>query len=157
MAKGKLTDEVQTFVVTSLAMFDTPSTVADAVKKDYGVEITRQAVECYDPTKKAGAKLAEKWKSLFDEARKAFIEDTATIAISHKAVRLRALQRMAEKAEDMRNLPLAAQLLEQAAKEVGGAFTNRREHTGKDGAPLPASPTIIFEGMPGAQTDAGGS
>lgn len=147
MAKGKLTDEVQTFVVTSLAMFDTPMTVADAVKKDFGIEITRQAVECYDPTKKAGAKLAEKWKALFEEARKAFVEDTASIAISHKTVRLRALQRMSEKAEDMRNLPLAAALLEQAAKEMGNAFTNRRELTGKDGKDLPApvSPVTIFQ------------
>ncbi|OEO27917.1 hypothetical protein VW23_007200 [Devosia insulae DS-56] len=146
MAKGKLTDEVQTFVVTSLAMFDTPMTVADAVKKEFGIEITRQAVECYDPTEKAGAKLAEKWKALFEEARKAFVEDTADIAISHRAVRLRALHRMSEKAEGM-NLQFAAALLRQAAEEMGGTYTNRREFTGKDGKdlPTPVSPVTIFQ------------
>jgi hypothetical protein len=40
---------------------------------------------------------------------------------------------MAEKAEAQGNMVLASSLLEQAAKEMGGAFTNRRELTGKDG------------------------
>jgi hypothetical protein len=36
------------------------------------------------------------------------------------------------------NIPVAAQLLEQAAKEVGDVFTNRRatEVIGKDGGPV---------------------
>ncbi len=143
MAKGKLSVEVQTFVVQSLACFDSPSTVVAAVKKEYGEEITRQAVEGYDPNKKAGASLAERWKALFEETRKAFLEDTSQIAISHRAVRLRALQRMAEKAETQGNMVLAANLMEQAAKEVGDSYTNRRELTGKGGAPL-QPPLIQF-------------
>lgn len=143
MAKGKLSVEVQTFVVQSLACFDSPSTVVAAVKRDYGEEITRQAVEGYDPNKKAGANLAERWKQLFEETRKAFLEDTSQIAISHRAVRLRALQRMAEKAEGQGNMVLAANLLEQAAKEVGDSYTNRRELTGKGGAAL-QPPVIQF-------------
>lgn len=136
MAKGKLPIEVQTFVVQSLAMFDSPSVVVAAVKKEFGAEITRQAAEGYDPTKKAGANLAAKWRALFEETRKTFLEDTAGIAISHRAVRLRALQRMAEKAESQGNMVLAASLMKQAAEEMGNAYTNRRELTGKDGAPL---------------------
>lgn len=138
MAKGKLSDEVKSFVVQALACFDTPSTVAETVKKEFDVDVSKQAIEAYDPTKRAGAKLAQRWRDLFDAARKQFLTDTDRIAISHKPVRLRALQRMAEKAESMRNLALAAQLLEQAAKEVGEAYTNRQKHelTGKDGAPI---------------------
>lgn len=147
MAKGKLSVEVQTFVVQSLACFDTPSIVVEAVRKEYGEIITRQSVEGYDPTKKAGANLAEKWRALFDETRKAFLEDTANIGISHRAVRLRALQRMAEKAETQGNMVLAKDLLKQAAEEMGNAYTNRRELTGKDGKDLPApvSPVTIFQ------------
>ena len=56
---------------------------------------------------------------------------------------------MAEKAEGMHNLPLAAQLLEQAAKECGDAYSNRHkhEHMGKDGKDLPAppAPVTIFQ------------
>jgi len=147
MAKGKLSTEVQTFVVQSLACFDSPSVVVAAVKQEYGEAITRQAVEGYDPNKKAGANLSTRWRALFSETRKTFLEDTATIAISHRAVRLRALQRMADKAEGQGNMVLAKDLLEQAAKEVGNAFTNRRELTGKDGKdlPVPVSPVTIFQ------------
>ncbi|MQU78405.1 hypothetical protein FB009_109178 [Sinorhizobium medicae] len=147
MAKGKLKDDVKTFIVQSLACFDTPSIVVEAVRKEFGKTITRQSVEGYDPTKKAGTNLAEKWKLLFEETRKTFLEDTATIAISHRAVRLRALQRMAEKAETQGNMVLAASLMKQAAEEVGNAYTNRRELTGKDGKdlPVPVSPVTIFQ------------
>lgn len=147
MAKGKLKDDVKTFIVQSLACFDTPSIVVEAVRKEFGATITRQSVEGYDPTKKAGSNLAEKWRLLFEETRKTFLEDTATIAISHRAVRLRALQRMADKAESQGNMVLASSLLKQAAEEVGGSYTNRRELTGKDGKdlPVPVSPVTIFQ------------
>lgn len=138
MAKGKLTIEVQRFVVQCLACFDSPSVVAETVRKEFGLQVTKQAIEGYDPTKRAGAGLAERWRMLFEETRKAFLEDTSKIAISHRAVRLRALQRMAEKAEGMGNMALAAQLHEQAAKECGEAYSNRHkhEHTGKEGGPI---------------------
>ena len=143
MAKAKLNEEVKTYIVQALACFDTPSTVAASVKKEFGIEVSRQLVESHDPLKKAAAKLAARWKALFEETRKAFLEDTAAIAISHRAVRLRALQRMADKAETMGNMGLAAQLHRQAAEEVGNAYTNRRELTGKDGKDLPAAPATV--------------
>lgn len=147
MASPKLTDEVKAFIVQSLACFDGLAVVVAAVKKDHGVEISRQLAESHDPTKKAGSKLGAKWKALFEETRKAFLEDTSQIAISHRAVRLRALQRMAEKAETQGNMVLAASLMKQAAEEVGNAYTNRRELTGKDGKdlPVPVSPVTIFQ------------
>lgn len=131
MAKGKLTEPQQTAVVQALACFDSPAQVAAFLRKDHGVDIAPQSVEAYDPTKKAGAAIAAKWRALFEETRRAFLEDTSQIAISHRAVRLRALQRMAEKAEGSGNMVLAASLMEQAAKEVGDSYTNRRELAGK--------------------------
>ncbi|MBY5682659.1 DUF2280 domain-containing protein [Rhizobium leguminosarum] len=147
MAKAKLTDEVKTYIVQALACFDSPSIVASAVKKEFGVEVSRQLVESHDPNKKAASGLAPKWRVIFEETRKTFLEDTATIAISHRAVRLRALQRMADKAETQGNMVLASSLLKQAAEEVGGSYTNRRELTGKDGKdlPVPVSPVTIFQ------------
>lgn len=147
MAKAKLTREQQTYVVQALACFDTPSVVAAALKKDFGIVFSPQAIEVYDPNKKAGRNLSARWKALFEETRKTFLEDTASIAISHRAVRLRALQRMADKAETQGNMVLASSLLKQAAEEVGGSYTNRRELTGKDGKdlPVPVSPVTIFQ------------
>ncbi|MFG1371502.1 DUF2280 domain-containing protein [Xanthobacter oligotrophicus] len=148
MAKAKLNHEVKTFIVQALACFDAPSVVTAAVKKEFGIEVSRQLVETHDPTKAAGSDTAARWRTLFEETRKAFLEDTSKIAISHRAVRLRALQRMAEKAEGMGNMALAAQLHEQAAKECGDAYSNRHklEHTGKDGKDLPApAPVTVFQ------------
>lgn len=147
--KNKLPTEAQTYAVQALACFDAPSIVAAAIKKEFDVTVTPQAIEAYDPGKRAGAKLSDKWKALFEETRKSFLEDTSKIAISHRAVRLRALQRMAERAETMGNIALAAQLHEQAAKEAGDSYTNRRELTGKGGAPLPASaPAVVMYQLP---------
>jgi len=60
------------------------------------------------------------------------------IPIANKAYRLRVLQRMSMTAENMKNIGMTAQLLEQAAKEVGEAYTNRQkvEHTGANGGPI---------------------
>ena len=121
-----LKNEVKSFIVQALACFDTPSQVVEAVKNEYGVVVSRQQVETHDPTKSAGKGLAVKWVTLFHDTRKRFREETAEIPIANRAYRLRALGRMAEKAENMKNMALTAQLLEQAAKEVGDVYVNRR-------------------------------
>lgn len=121
-----LRDEMKAFVVQALACFDTPSQVVSSVKAEYGLDVTRQQCEAYDPTKYAGRNLHLKWRTLFEDTRKRFREETAEIPIANRAYRLRGLGRMAEKAESMRNLALTAQLYEQAAKEVGDVYVNRR-------------------------------
>ena len=121
-----LRSEVKAFIVQALACFDTPSQVVEAVKKEFGLELSRQTCEGHDPTKYAGRGLAQKWVDLFNDSRKRFREETAEIPIANRAFRLRGLGRMAEKAENMRNLALTAQLYEQAAKECGDMYINRK-------------------------------
>lgn len=121
-----LKDEVKRFIVQALACFDTPSQVAEAVKLEFGLEIGRQQCAAYDPTKYVGRGLSAKWRTVFDDTRARFREETAEIPIANRAYRLRGLGRMAEKAETMRNLALTAQLYEQAAKETGDVYVNRR-------------------------------
>lgn len=123
----KLTEEARAFVVQSLAMFDAPSVVAKAVKQEFGIVVSPQALEFYDPTKRAGQKLAEKWRRLFHETRETFLDDSAQVATTHRLVRVRRLERMADKAESQGNHTLAASLLEQIAKEMGDAYTNTRK------------------------------
>ena len=137
MAGSVLNEEQQAFVVKALACFDTPSTVAAAVKEEFGVTISRQAVYGYDPTKSLGSKqLASKWRELFHKTRDKFIKDTSEIPIAHRATRVHRLNRMSEAAEARGNMPLAASLMEQAAKEMGDSYSNRREITGANGGPI---------------------
>jgi hypothetical protein len=129
-------------IVQRLARFDTPGQVVKAIKADHGIELSPQRVQFYDPTSKNGAALSDELKALFHETRKKFLDDLDAIPIANKAVRLRRLDRMATAAEEKGNMVLAAELGELAAKEVGGAFTNKHQHelTGKDGKDLPAAP-----------------
>ncbi|EPF1298305.1 DUF2280 domain-containing protein, partial [Klebsiella michiganensis] len=130
--------EIKAFIVQSVACFDTPSQVVESVLKEFGIQITRQQVEQNDPTKISGKGLAQKWVDLFNRTRDRFLNEISDIPIANKAYRLRVLQRMSTTAEGMKNLGMTAQLLEQAAKEVGDAYSNKQkvELTGKDGGPL---------------------
>lgn len=122
MKPGKLTNEIRTFVVQALACFDTPAEVAEVVNDKFGVKITPQSIEAYDPTKAAGARLSNRWRAMFDATRAGWLAELDGIAICHRSYRLKALGRMARSAESMGNFGLAAQLLEQAAREAGGDF-----------------------------------
>lgn len=136
-----LKDEVKAFIVQALACFDTPSQVCQAVKEQYGIEVSRQLCERYDPTKYSGRDLGQKWKTFFEECRKRFREETVDIPIANRAFRLRAMNRFVEKAETMKNIGLAMQILEQAAKETGDIYVNRarKEEVGDE----PVVPTRI--------------
>lgn len=131
-----LSSEVKTFVVQALACFDTPSQVVEAVQKEFSLSITRQQVESHDPTKVSGKKLADRWKTLFEQTRKRFREETEDIPIANRAFRLRAMNRFVEKAESMKNIGLAMQILEQAAKETGDMFVNRARKEEADVEPV---------------------
>lgn len=136
-----LKDEVKAFIVQALACFDTPSQVCQAVKEQYGIEVSRQLCERYDPTKYSGRDLGQKWRAFFEECRKRFREETVDIPIANRAFRLRAMNRFVEKAETMKNIGLAMQILEQAAKETGDIYVNRarKEEAGDE----PVIPTRI--------------
>lgn len=127
-----LKPEVKAFIIQSLACFDTLAIVGEAVQKQFGIKVTPQQIESHDPTKASGKGLAQKWVDLFHETRKRFQTEISDIPIANKAYRLRALDRMMTKAEGMRNMALAASLMEQAAKECGDAYTNKQkvEHSG---------------------------
>lgn len=133
-----LKSDVKAFIIQMLACFDTPSQVVEAVQKEFGIKITRQQAESHDPTKVSGKTLAKKWVDMFNTTRDRFLNEISDIPIANKAYRLRVLQRMSTTAEGMKNLGMTAQLLEQAAKEVGDAYSNKQkvELTGKDGGPL---------------------
>ncbi|EKT4542732.1 DUF2280 domain-containing protein [Pseudomonas putida] len=121
-----LTNEVKGFIVQALACFDTPTQVVEAVKSEFGQVVTRQQVESHDPTKACSRGLAKRWVTLFEDTRARFREETADIPIANRAYRLRALGRLAEKVEGMRNYGLTLQILEQAAKEAGDVYVNRK-------------------------------
>jgi len=89
-----LREPIKIFIVQSLACFDTPQQVADAVKQEFDIEIERQQVSAYDPTKPTGKNLSKKLKDLFTRTRKDFKSNIYDIPLANKAVRLNELQKM---------------------------------------------------------------
>lgn len=123
-----LKEPVKMFIVQSLACFETPQQVVEAVKQEYNLEITRQQVALYDPTKVAGRNLSKKLKDLFEHSRKTFRENIEDIAIANKAFRLKELQGMYD--DSGRNKRLKQNLLKQAFQETDGRVTRQEiDHT----------------------------
>ena len=117
-----LNNEIKAFIVQALACFDSPSQVATAVNQSFGVVVSRQQVEAHDPTKRCSKGLAKRWVTMFEDTRAGFRQAMIEIPVANRAYRLRALGRMVEVAEDRGNLVMAAQLIEQAAKESGDLY-----------------------------------
>ncbi|WP_144677587.1 DUF2280 domain-containing protein [Acinetobacter pittii] len=128
-----LKEPVKIFIVQALACRDTPQEVADQVKQEFGIDVDRMQCSSYDPTKVAGRNLSKKYKDLFEKTRDEFDAGLIDIPIANKYYRLKQYQRQLDRT---RNVKTALKILEQAAKDIGGQFTNRQEITGKDGGPL---------------------
>ena len=130
-----LTEEQKLFIIQRLACFEQPRDVIKALKEEYGHEITFQALQAYDPNKVNGRMLSKKLTEFFNATREAFTKNINAIPIANKAYRLQVLDRMAK---DSKSPMLTAQLMEQAAKEVGDAYTNKHKHevSGVNGSPI---------------------
>lgn len=129
-----LTEEVKIYITQALACFDLPTQVAEAVKEHYGLELDRTHVHFYDATKARGSKeLSKKYVDLFNKTREEFLAELTKIPIANQSFRVRALQRSYDFFAQRKNFIAANGVLEQAAKEVGGFYTNKVKLSDADG------------------------
>jgi hypothetical protein len=132
-----LTDIHRSFIVQQVACFLSPSETAAAVNEEFGLTVSRQAVERYDPAKRAGQRMAKRWKELFAFARQAFLDEVSdSVPLAHRSVRIKELAAAANLFKKQKNYIAMANMLERIAKEIGSVHTNRHEFTGKDGGPI---------------------
>ena len=124
---GKLTDEQKAYVVRRLAEYDKPMAIAHGLKEMFGVTVSHQAVEHYDPERPAGHDLAQKWRDVFWRARSAFIESTADIGSMRKEVRIRVRERMMREEWEAGRCKIANEILDSIAKEAGDAFESKHK------------------------------
>lgn len=128
-----LKEPVKIFIVQALACRDTPQEVAELVKQEFGIITDRMQCASYDPTKAAGRNLSKKFRELFEETRKKFDEGLIDIPIANKHYRMKQYDKLLNKTK---NTVMALRIMEQAAKDSGGLFTNRKEITGANGGPV---------------------
>ncbi len=150
---AKIKKEHQLFIVQSLARFDSPSEVSDAMKAEFGVSISRQAIEHYDPTKGVATKrLAEEHRALFYATRLQYTIDVSNIGLAHRVYRLWQLSEILQRAKERGNDYLMLAVLEQAAKEMGGFYERRVTRGKNDEAALASVLRVRASELPTVQT-----
>jgi hypothetical protein len=115
-----LTDEIKTFIIKGLARYETPTRVAASVKAEFGIGIDRRQVFAYDSA--GSRKPAQRWIDLHAATRAKFTRAVAEVGVAQKVVRLRMLDRFANRADEADQVVRACRILEQAAKECGGFY-----------------------------------
>ncbi|MFY4973788.1 DUF2280 domain-containing protein [Acinetobacter baumannii] len=133
-----LKEPVKIFIVQSLACFETPQQVADAVQQRFGIEIDRRQCEGYDPTKFSGRNLSKKLTELFHQTREDFRKNIFDIPIANQAFRLREIQKMYE---DAGKNKVAKQNLLKLAYQETDARTTKQEITGAGGEAIQTEST----------------
>jgi hypothetical protein len=130
---AKLTQEQKEFIVQRYAMYDRPKEIGVAFKDKYGIEISRQQIDTYNPrgVKAANGNIAKSLMAAFEAQRAAFVGTIDNIPIAQRSYRLTKLQSMFEAAFDKGNLSMAASLLAQAKEEVEEKFAGKIEVTHK--------------------------
>lgn len=144
-----LTPATKVFIVQRLACYDSADEIIEAVKDEFGVAVSKQQLQTYNPEKHNGKDLSKDLKKQFYATRDKYLQDTSSIPIANKAHRLNRYQKLADRVES-RNPVLALQIYEQAAKECGDMFTNRANNgAGDKGANLTQVLSDLIEKLPG--------
>ena len=133
---ARITKKVKLFIVRMLAEFETPTQTSRSVKEVFSIDVTPQQCEAYDPTKRIGQDLSQELRDKFFEYRRMANQELEAIPIANMRYRLQLLQGLVDKYPD--NPVLIPKWAEQAAKEMGGQYTNtsKTQLTGADGQPL---------------------
>ena len=86
----KLNDEQRQYVVRRLAAYDLPTAIRRDVRKRFGIEVSRQAIEQYDPTR--DTRRGRRWAELFHTVRKDEIGSDADLTVMARQVERLALR-----------------------------------------------------------------
>lgn len=146
-----LTEAQRIKAIQMQACFSTPTETLKALQEEWpGLQISLQAIDGLNPLTYQGRNLAKRWVTIFNATRKAFLADITRIGIANPAVRLQELAGVAKRAKERKNDVLLMSALEQAAKESGGAFTNRLQLTTPPGQPLTVEHQVTAESVKAA-------
>lgn len=132
---ARLKKAEKAFIVRSLAQFMTPSEVVKDIKEKFNIDVSPQQVEYYDPTKVAGALLAQEFVDLFNEARKEYIaQPLHNIIGANDIVQLQILSDLLVSKKG--NTVLAIKLIDQIQKIMKGHYERKIEITGANGGAI---------------------
>jgi hypothetical protein len=146
VAANRLTDRQRIYVVRRLAAFDKARAIARDLARDFGVTVTIKAIESYNPCLATGRHLGKRWRELFAQAREDYLQSTAEIGITQKAIRILLRERYAHRAEEAGQFKAASDILDAIARDVGDIFDKRQTHDRFSNRGAAAAATIIVNG-----------
>lgn len=133
MARLKKAEKI--FIVRSLAQFMPIAEVVRDIKEKFNLDVSPQQVEYYDPTKVAGADLAQELVDLFNEARKEYLaQPLHNIIGANDIIQLQILSDLLVSKKG--NVVMSIKLIDQIQKIVKGHYERKLEITGKDGGAI---------------------
>ncbi len=124
-----LSAQIRGQIVDKFACFEEPAEILAWLKETHGIIITRAALAYYDlDTEWGRSGSAEKWGERFAATRAEFLASERKQAIAHRSYRMAIAERTLRKLLARNPVPYKAvkEMLEYAAKEEGGFFTNKR-------------------------------
>ena len=127
-----LNPEQKQFIVQRLACFASPTEVKKELKEVYDIDVTTSVIAAYDPNTAQSKNTSAEYKVLFVKTRKRFLESETDVALSHRAYRLQRLYGLLDHPLVKQSPKLAMQVLEQAAKEMGGLFLRQEKLDPRD-------------------------
>jgi hypothetical protein len=133
MARLKKAEKI--YIVRSLAQFMPIAEVVRDIKEKFNLDVSPQQVEYYDPTKVAGADLAQELVDLFNEARKEYLaQPLHNIIGANDIIQLQILSDLLVSKKG--NVVMSIKLIDQIQKIVKGHYERKLEITGKDGGAI---------------------
>lgn len=117
VAAPKLKTDHKRFLVRCFARYFGATEARDALKLQYGIEVTVQTATLYNPESPACDGLRPDLQALFADERKRHLEDIDSIPIAHRAIRLRRLEDAYHLENKRGNTVGIRDTIEQARKE----------------------------------------
>jgi hypothetical protein len=120
MPAAVLPKEAQLLALERLACFEGPTEVAREIEREFGVKVSPQAIERFDPNKNQGKTMRPALREKFFKIRQAFRNAVEQEPMASKTFRLRALARVYDEAIEKGDYKNANKAIELAAKEMEG-------------------------------------
>ncbi|EXI13963.1 hypothetical protein J610_3731 [Acinetobacter sp. 723929] len=120
------------FIVQSLAVFNTPQETVSLVKEEFDIDVSRQQVESYDPTKFAGRDLSKELKDYFEKTREDYLSQPLNkISGANDIVQLKILSDLLWAKKN--NVTMTIKIVDQLQKIMKGFYGKKGEQANKGG------------------------
>lgn len=125
MAGRKLTRDLQRKVTARLASFESVPEICSWLEEEHGIEISRSSIYRYDPTNNSHGDLRAELVDFFWDTRRQYLDNVQSVPIAHQRYRMEQAQKALESAQEEGDYYNVKQILEYAAKDLGGKYTNQ--------------------------------